>query len=128
MGGDATALGRAALHPALRDPFEVMPASPPANLDAAQPAEPPSAPPAPPPPPSPPPLNLVFSGAVRNVSGGLDVYALFNSDPVALTPGTVLPNGYRVDKVTAQSVELLHPQFNVSAVLTIPPAPAFEVR
>jgi len=116
---------RPALQPALRDPFVlVRPPAPPAPPPVAV-KEPPPPPPAP---PAPPPLNLQFAGRMTGPDGALVVFAAQGPESLALRAGVVLPNGYRVDKVTPDLVHLTHTGLNVPAEFPLPPAPAFEIR
>jgi len=128
---DKPALEREPLRAALRDPFvaEPVPASvpPPVPAPTAKALKPPQELP-PSPPPTAPALNLQFSGRMRDPAGALIIYAALGNETVILAPGTELANGYRVVKITDQSVELLYPALNTTARLQIPAAPAFEVR
>jgi hypothetical protein len=119
---------RAMLDPAMRDPFMIVVPAPPPPAPAPPPVavKPPEPPP--PPPPAPPPLNLRFTGRMLAPDGALLVFANLGTQPVVLAAGTDLPNGYRVETVTATAVELLYPPLGARARLDLPAAPAFEVR
>lgn len=84
----------------------------------------------PPPPPAPvaPALDLRFTGRMTGPDGKVSVFAQSGNDSVTLTPGLVLPSGYRVDRVTDSAVELTYPPLNTPARFDLPRAPAYEVR
>jgi hypothetical protein len=120
---------RRPLEMALRDPFAVMP--PPPGIVVPPPPVPtvhaaPLAPVAPA--PSAPPLNLRYTGRMLGPDGSLSIFALLDNEPVLLTVGKQLSNGFRVEKISEQAVELLYPPLNTSGTLALPPLPAFEVR
>jgi hypothetical protein len=117
--------GRFALTVPIRDPFQIKSAQP---VPAEPVADRMPAPAAAPLPTSAPPLDLQFTGRMVAPDGGVYIYALHREEILRLTSGTELSNGYRVEKITADSVEFTYPAFNATATLPIPPAPAFEVR
>lgn len=45
-----------------------------------------------------------------------------------LEPGKVFANGYRVERMSADMVELRHPQTQTVVQLALPPPPRFETR
>jgi hypothetical protein len=47
---------------------------------------------------------------------------------VSLEEGKDLGNGYRVERMSEQSVDLLNPQTQAMVQLALPPAPRFETR
>jgi len=85
---------------------------------------------APPPPPSPtaPPLNLSFAGRVRNPDGKESIYLTWGDKALSAEIGSVLPNGYRVERITADSIDLLYVELNTPARLSLPAAPRYEIR
>ena len=97
-------LTRPKLEVALRDPFVLKP--PPVTVQVlTKPAAPPIAVQAvSPPPPVAPPLNLTFAGRMTAPDGRLVVYVANGAFTQAISVGQDLPNGYRVDTITAQAV------------------------
>lgn len=94
---------------------------------------PPAAPPAPsvvvePPTPTAPPLNLRYVGRMSGPEGSVVVFAQLDAQALLLRPGMELANGYRIERITEQAVELLYPPLNATARMDLPPLPAFEVR
>lgn len=75
-----------------------------------------------------PPLNLVFAGRVTSPDGLQSVYVLFGETSLTLKPGLTLPNGYRLESMTAQSAEFSYPPLNTTARLEFPAAPKYEIR
>lgn len=76
-----------------------------------------------------PPPSLVFSGRMRTPDGRTVVLARWaDGTPVSLEAGKELGNGYRVERMTEQSVDLLNPQTQAMVQLTLPAAPRFETR
>jgi hypothetical protein len=79
--------------------------------------------------PSQPPLSLTFTGRMVAPDGQVVVLALWgDGTPVTLSQGKVLANGYSVERMSANLVELLNPQTQVVVQLPLPPAPRFETR
>lgn len=126
---DAAPVGRPVLKPASRDPF-LLPA--PARATAQVPAfafTPAAAAQAAPVMPSEPPPQLTFMGRLQTPDGRKVVLAQWSDGaPVALEQGKLLANGYRVQRLSANMVELLHPQTQAVVQLQLPPAPRFETR
>lgn len=120
-------LNRPVLAPSSRDPF--APVAPPATVVAK-----PSLQPAPliqvaaPQPPSPPPVNLTFAGRMTAPDGSQIIYVSHGDTPLAIGVGQTLPNGYRVEAITAQAVELSYSPLNASARLDLPAPPKYEIR
>lgn len=113
-------LDRPMLSVAERDPFSiVLPPAPPPEKKA---------PPPPPPPPQPPALNLHFAGRISAPDGSQVIYVSFGDTSMPVTIGQVLPNGYRVEAVTPQAIELSYPPMNTTARLELPPPPKYETR
>jgi hypothetical protein len=66
---------------------------------------------------------------MRTSDGRVVVLARWaDGSPVRLEEGKVLGNGFRVERMTEQSVELLNPQTQAMVQLTLPAAPRFETR
>jgi hypothetical protein len=116
---------RAELKPATRDPFSAQAAPlPPPSLPVL--AAPVLA--APIIPREPPPI-LSFSGRMQTPDGRVVVLARWaDGTPVSLEEGKDLGNGYRVERMSEQSVDLLNPQTQAMVQLALPPAPRFETR
>ncbi|MDT7517130.1 hypothetical protein [Rhodoferax mekongensis] len=85
---------------------------------------------APPPPPAPtaPPLNLSFAGRVRDPDGKESVYLTWGDKTLSAELGSVLPNGYRVERITVDAIDLLYVELNTPARLALPAAPRYEIR
>lgn len=76
-----------------------------------------------------PPPSLSFSGRMRTSDGRVVVLARWSDGtPVRLEEGKEVGNGFRVERMTEQSVELLNPQTQAMVQLTLPAAPRFETR
>lgn len=117
-------VSRPALESASRDAFAPWQAPAPAQAVA-----PPVAPaPAPPPPPAPPPLNLRFAGRMIGPDGSTQVFVLFGETGLTASVGQTLPNGYRVETITARAIELSYPPLNSTARLDLPAPPQHEIR
>jgi hypothetical protein len=130
-GGLPADASRPVLEAAVKDPFAaVAPAPTPVVATIKPHTAPPTTPQiaAPPPEPVAPPLNLRFAGRMTGPDGRLAVFAIAGNDAVTLTPGLVLPDGYRVDRITPEAVELTYAPLNTRARLDLPPAPAHETR
>jgi hypothetical protein len=78
--------------------------------------------------PNGPPVNMVFAGRMTAPDGTLNVYVVFGENTLAITAGQILPNGYRVDAISARAVELRYPQLNTTTRLDLPELPKFETR
>ncbi len=124
------AWSRPVLDPAERDPFGMaMPK--PAVVAVQAPVAAPAqvvAPPITPPAPTPPPVNMSFAGRMTAPDGSQIVYVAFGDISLAITTGQDLPNGYRVEAITARSVELRYPPLNSTARLDLPEPPKYETR
>jgi len=117
FGPDST---RAELKPATRDPFsaQAAPLPPPALPVAAAPVL------AAPIVPREPAPSLSFSGRMQTPDGRIVVLARWaDGTPVSLEDGKDLGNGYRVERMSEQSVDLLNPQTQAMVQLALPPAP-----
>ncbi len=125
---DATVGVRAMLKPAARDPF-LLPTPVPVVVQAPAPVFAPPPVQAAPVMPSEPVLQLSFTGRMQTPDGRHLVLAQWSDGrPVTLEQGKVLPNGYRVERMNANLVELLNPQTQAVVQLPLPPAPRFETR
>lgn len=118
-------LERAPLESASSDPFAARQAVP-----TPAPVAPPVAPVtvAPPAPPAIPPLNLRFAGRMTGPDGATQVFVLFGETGLTASIGQTLPNGYRVEAITARAIELSHPGLNSTARLDLPEPPQHEIR
>ncbi|MDP2369377.1 hypothetical protein [Rhodoferax sp.] len=114
---------RPALEAASRDPFVATPVPQPAPV---------ALPVAPvvlaPPPPTPPPLNLRFAGRMTGPDGAAQVFVLLGETSLSASIGQTLPNGYRVEAITARAIELSYPSLNSTARLDLPDPPQHEIR
>ncbi len=127
METSPNAIGRTTLKPAARDPFLMPVVAPPAPPKTAY---------VPPPPvltapvmPSEPALQLSFTGRMQTPDGRTVVLAQWSDGrPVALEQGKLLSNGYRVERMSANLLELLNTQTQAVVQLPLPPAPRFETR
>jgi hypothetical protein len=79
--------------------------------------------------PSEPPPSITFTGRMVAPDGRVVVLAQWgDGTPVTLVQGKVLSNGYRVERLTDQMVELLNPQTQAMVQIPLPPPPRFETR
>lgn len=79
--------------------------------------------------PSEPVLQLSFTGRMQTPDGRTVVLAHWSDgSPAKLEQGKVLSNGYRVERMSASLIELIHPQTQAVVQLRLPPAPRFETR
>lgn len=116
------------LKPVARDPF-LLPTPVPVVMQAPAPVFTPPPVQAAPVMPSEPVLQLSFTGRMQTPDGRHLVLAQWSDGrPVTLEQGKVLPNGYRVERMNANLVELLNPQTQAVVQLPLPPAPRFETR
>jgi hypothetical protein len=79
-------------------------------------------------PPVAPALNMSFAGRMTDPGGATKVFVLLDKAAIAIEPGQMLPNGYLVDAVTDQSIELSYPPLKVKARFDLPNAPKQEIR
>lgn len=120
---------RPLLEPARRNPFVVQvpqapaPKAPPVKVVAQVVAAP-----LPPPAPTAPPLNLSFAGRVRDSDGKESIYLTWGDKTLSAELGSVLPNGYRVERITGDAIDLLYVELNAPARLVLPTAPRYEIR
>jgi hypothetical protein len=122
VGPDATTTH---LKSAIRDPFSAQAAPLPAPTVPVV-AAPALAAPITPREPVP---SLSFAGRMQTPDGRTVVLARWaDGTPVSLEEGKDLGNGYRVERMTEQSVDLLNPQTQAMVQLALPPAPPFEIR
>lgn len=118
---------RPALEAAARDPFmAILPPPLVVTKQAAAPPPPPQV--AAPPPPVAPRLGLTFAGRVTAPDGGQVIYVAYGGESLKIAAGQNLPNGYRVDVITASAVELSYPPLNTTARLDLPAPPKYEIR
>jgi hypothetical protein len=117
--------GRPALAPFSRDPFVIQVAPPPAPPPAMVVAPVMAAPIV----YQEPPPSLSFGGRMLTPDGRAVVLARWaDGTPVTLEEGKDLGNGFRVERMTEHSVDLLNPQTQAMVQLVLPPAPRFETR
>lgn len=127
-----SSIDRPPLEPAANDPFDLTLPKPnvairsvpttPAPVVAMQ------TPPPPPPPPAAPPLNMTFAGRMTAPDGIQMVYVTYGDTSISLTTGQTLPNGYRVEAITARAVQLSYPPLNTTARIDLPEPPKYEIR
>jgi len=116
---------RADITPAGRDPFVIYVAPPPARPPMVVAAPVVTAPLV----PREPLPSLIFSGRMRTPDGRTVVLARWaDGTTVSLEAGKELGKGYRVERMTEQSVDLLNPQTQAMVQLLLPAAPRFEIR
>ncbi len=76
-----------------------------------------------------PPPTLSFAGRMQSPDGRVVILARWaDGTPVRLEQGKDLGNGFRVERMTEQSVELLNPQTQSMVQLSLPAVPRFETR
>jgi hypothetical protein len=89
------------------------------------------------PPPSPPvaqtlprapELDLYYAGQMTTPSGERRVFALQQNQLLQLSVGMTLPNGYQVDSIESQVVNLTYLSLGHKAQLPLPARPQFETR
>jgi hypothetical protein len=73
-------------------------------------------------------VNLSFVGRVIEADGQRAIFANFNNETLRLTVGQILPNGFRVDAINDEAVELNYPPLNTTARFDLPKPPPFEIR
>jgi hypothetical protein len=73
-------------------------------------------------------LNLSFVGRVIEADGQRAIFANFNNETLRLTAGQILPNGFRIDAINDDAVELTYPPLNTTARFELPKPPPFEIR
>lgn len=115
-------LDRPLLTPADRDPFVMLPPPAPVLPKQVKPVV------VAPPPPQPPPTNLSFAGRITMPDGHEVIYMAYGDVSLPISVGQTLPNGYRVDAITAKAVELSYPPLNTSTRLELPEPPKYEIR
>lgn len=115
-------LERPLLVPADRNPFAATVVPLPAV------AAPKKIPAATPPAPSAPALNLKFTGKMTAPDGTQLVFVAFGETPMSLSPGQVLPNGYKVLAINDRSIELNYLPLNFSTRFDLPEPPRHEIR
>ncbi len=79
-------------------------------------------------PPMMPPLNLIFVGRVTEPNGNRVVFANLNENPVSLNVGQTLPNGFRVDAIKDDAVELTYTLLGTTTRFDLPKPPTFDIR
>lgn len=79
-------------------------------------------------PPMMPPLNLKFVGRVTEPSGNRVVFASLNDLPVTLNVGQTLTNGFRVDAIKDDVVELTYTPLSTTTRFDLPKPPIFDIR
>lgn len=112
-----------ALEPADFDPFvglQPPPAPPPRPSATVLAAAPPAAPPVPPTPTA-PPLNYRYLGQMIDPAGTRLVYLGRADKEVPVAVGTQLDEGYVVDAINANGIQLRYPPLDTRAVISIPP-------
>ncbi len=118
---------RVDLKPAARNPFVIQaapaPVPPPPPVVAAPVVV------AAPMVPHEPPPRLTFAGRMHMPDGRVVVLARWGDGrPVRLEMGKDLGNGYRVERMSEQSVDLLNPRTQAMVQLALPAPPRFEMR
>jgi hypothetical protein len=78
--------------------------------------------------PSAPILNLRFTGRMVSPDGQQIVFAALADEPVTLSVGLILSNGYRVDSITERAVQLTYTALGTTERLDLPEPPKYEIR
>lgn len=115
-------LARLEIEPSKRDIFAPVMPPPPPPVKPAPPVQVVVAPPAPP--PQAPAPDVRFLGKMVSPDGNPLVYLTQGNNPVAVTAGQKLDNGYLVESITSDAVTLLYPLLDQRVRLEVPPAPA----
>lgn len=116
------------LEPARRDPFAPLPPPPPVVVKAPPPPPPVQVTPPAPAAPTAPPLSIAFAGRITGPDGKQVIYVSFGETSLPIEQGTILPNGYRVESISAEAIEFNYLALNTTARLAIPPTPRYETR
>lgn len=113
-----------------RNPFVALPPAPQIVKKVAVVPTPPPQPniQAAPQPPMMPPLNLKFVGRVTEPNGNRVVFASLNENQVSLNVGQTLPNGFRVDAIKDDAVELTYTLLGTTTRFDLPKPPTFDIR
>lgn len=121
-------LDRPILEEATRDPFALnMPVVPvAAPVKVAQAPITPVLPPIPP--PQAPPHDITFAGRMVKPDGGEVVYVNYAGSSMTIATGQSLPNGYRVDAISAKVIELSYPPMNTKVRIELPDTPSYQIR
>lgn len=113
-----------------RNPFVAVTPAPPIVKKVTVVVEPP--PPvsiqASPQPPMMPALNLKFVGRVTEPNGNRMVFASLDENPVSLQIGQTLSNGFRVDAINDNAVELTYVSLGTTTRFDLPKPPIFDIR
>ncbi len=79
-------------------------------------------------PPMMPPLNLKFVGRVTEPNGNRVIFASLDENPVSLQVGQTLSNGFRVDAINDNAVELTYVSLGTTTRFDLPKPPIFDIR
>lgn len=71
---------------------------------------------------------MAFAGRIVWPDGKQVIYVSFAETSLPIEQGTILPNGYRVESISAESIEFNYLALNTTARLAIPPTPRYETR
>lgn len=80
------------------------------------------------PPPSPPPLDLRFLGRMTAPDGSQTLLAMSGEVVLSLVVGQTLANGYRVNSINENFVDLSYLPLNFNTRFELPTAPKYEIR
>lgn len=75
-----------------------------------------------------PDLGLQYAGKMTTPSGEKQVFAVERGQLMALKVGMVMASGYIVQAIEPKAVRFHDPVTNTTARLSLPSAPAFELR
>lgn len=78
--------------------------------------------------PKAPDLGLQYAGKMTTPSGEQQVFAVERGQLMALKVGMVMASGYIVQAIESKVVRFHDPVTNTTARLSLPSAPAFELR
>ena len=71
---------------------------------------------------------MTFAGRMTAPDGNQMVYVTYGDASISLAAGQTLPNGYRVEAITARAVQLSYPPLNTTARIDLPEPPKYEIR
>lgn len=93
---------------------------PPATVASAMPAQAPAAVLAAPAAPPPPPLTYQFIGRMTTPAGQTLVMLSSGSEVIVASEGQALDNGYRIERVTAEAVQVIHAELGLRHSIPLP--------
>ena len=79
-------------------------------------------------PPMMPPLDLKFIGRLTEAGGNRLVFVSLNENPVTLSTGQTMPNGFRIDVIKDDVVELTYLPLGTTTRFDLPKPLTFDIR